>query len=477
MRGNISEPNNTLKVFISYSRADMVFAEELVAGLEMQEFATSIDRHSIAAGEDWKKRLGNLILSNDTVVFVLSPNSAASEICHWEVEESARLSKRIIPVVCSPVDFKGKIPSLLRELNAIPMDGGRAISGLKQLVEALNTDVDWLRDHTRYAERAAEWDQNSRGDERLLRGGALTIAMEWLARKLPAAPDPTTLQRQYIAASEDAESERTRRDKLFEENQRLLEQYKAADAAREQAQASEQAARAAEIQALAERGKALEAEQAAQKEALAASQLAAEASTKAAMQAGRLVRRTMVGLFSASILSVVAAWFAFTAFQAMSLAQTARLESVLQREEAEKQRQMALQQQKLAEQSVETAKALRLEALFNQSRFLSAFSDEATQQGNAVLGLLLALEALPDATSPDEAIRNRPHWLGGEDALIHAVRTLRVQEGEVSLPTGQALIELAKTMTPRCLTGPQREQYFLPSESPAWCRTMGKLPN
>ena len=51
-----------LKVFISYSRRDSSdFAEELVAGLELTGFAPFLDRHDIAAGEDWEARLGGLI--------------------------------------------------------------------------------------------------------------------------------------------------------------------------------------------------------------------------------------------------------------------------------------------------------------------------------------------------------------------------------------------------------------------------------
>ena len=55
-----------LKVFISYSRRDSTaFADELVAGLEYGGFAPFLDRHDIAAGEDWEARLGGL-LANET---------------------------------------------------------------------------------------------------------------------------------------------------------------------------------------------------------------------------------------------------------------------------------------------------------------------------------------------------------------------------------------------------------------------------
>ena len=49
-----------------------------------------IDRHGISAGEDWKRRRGSLISEADTVVFVLSPTSANSEICTGGGGEAAR---------------------------------------------------------------------------------------------------------------------------------------------------------------------------------------------------------------------------------------------------------------------------------------------------------------------------------------------------------------------------------------------------
>jgi TIR domain len=93
-----------LKVFISYSCRDAAeFADELVAGLELAGFAPFLDRHDIAAGEDWEARLGGLIAQSDTVVFVVSPESVKSERCVWEVVQTVDFSKRLIPVIHKPV--------------------------------------------------------------------------------------------------------------------------------------------------------------------------------------------------------------------------------------------------------------------------------------------------------------------------------------------------------------------------------------
>src|SRR5262249_34315605 len=113
-----SEDRGKLRVFISYSRDDLKFADQLEAALNLCGFECLIDRHDISGGEDWKRRLGNLIREADTVAFVLSPSSARSPTCDWEVEEAARLNKRILPANCQPLEGESP-PPRLRELNYI----------------------------------------------------------------------------------------------------------------------------------------------------------------------------------------------------------------------------------------------------------------------------------------------------------------------------------------------------------------------
>jgi hypothetical protein len=106
-----------LNVFISYSRDDLSFADQLDVTLEVAGFTTTIDRTGISGGEDWKRRLGTLIRAADAVVFVLTPASAGSDICKWEVGEAVRLGKRIMPV--APRALDAAAPPQLAELNYI----------------------------------------------------------------------------------------------------------------------------------------------------------------------------------------------------------------------------------------------------------------------------------------------------------------------------------------------------------------------
>ena len=203
-----SPDGGKLRVFISNSREDLDFADQLNAALDAYGFECFIDRQGISGGEDWKRRLGNLIREADTVVFVLSPTSARSDICAWEVEEATRLGKRILPVNCRPL--KGvSPPPRLRDLNYIffhadpKVPGSGFGTGLASLIAALNTDFDWLREHTRYLQRATEWDRGGRPANRLLSGDDIADAKAWVARRPKSAPEPTALHLDFIRASEE----------------------------------------------------------------------------------------------------------------------------------------------------------------------------------------------------------------------------------------------------------------------------------
>lgn len=189
------------KVFISYSRKDAAFADDLVAGLKACGFEAYIDREDIAAGEAWEARLGALIGEADTVVYVISPASIASPQCHWEVAETLCLSKRLMPVVWQPVP-EAEMPPELSRLNFVFFDGRTSFAkALAELAEALRVDAGWIREHSRIGALARRWDARGRPEEALLRGEELDHARSWRAGRPHGAPDLTDVHRDYIGAS------------------------------------------------------------------------------------------------------------------------------------------------------------------------------------------------------------------------------------------------------------------------------------
>jgi len=198
-----------LKVFISYSRRDSrPLVDELVAGLDLLGFDAVIDRQDIAAAEDWEARLGMLIHAADTVIFVLSPASVRSERCAWEVRKAHDLSKRLIPIVGSAVPNE-EVPEELRRLNYVFFTEGSSFArSLGQVADALRADLDWIREHTRFAEAAVRWQARDRIEALLLRDDELAAAQAWMTVRKAGAPEITDGQRALIAASTEAQTSR-----------------------------------------------------------------------------------------------------------------------------------------------------------------------------------------------------------------------------------------------------------------------------
>src|SRR5215472_571208 len=220
------------KVFISYSRRDSAaFADELVPGLELAGFAPFLDRHDIAAGEDWEARLGGLIAQSDTVVFVVSPEAVKSDRYVWEVDRTIELSKRLLPVIFKPVP-EHDIPKKLSRLQFVRFDTGRGITRpLAELAEALRQDLDWIREHTRLGELARRWEGRARPASLLLRGDDLGAAKAWRATRKVGAPEITDAQRALISASEEAEAKRLGNEReQLERDKAQVAEIKAAQA-------------------------------------------------------------------------------------------------------------------------------------------------------------------------------------------------------------------------------------------------------
>jgi hypothetical protein len=190
------------KVFISYSRKDMIFADRLDAALKARGFEPLIDRTDIYAFEEWWKRVEVLITRADTVVFVLSPDAVKpGTVALKEVSFAASLNKRFAPVVFHPVEDK-TVPEELARLNFIFFDDDtRFEHNADQLAEALNIDIAWIRQHTDFGEQARRWGLAKNPSGLLLRPPMLEEAEHWIAARPAGAPVPTGETQAFIAES------------------------------------------------------------------------------------------------------------------------------------------------------------------------------------------------------------------------------------------------------------------------------------
>lgn len=197
-----------LRVFLSYSRKDQQTAVWLRGELEAHGVEVFRDVDDTLPGEVWWQRLQDLIAKSDAVVFVLSPHSATSSVCGDEVEHAHTLSKRIFPVTISDVDWE-TVPEGLSRVHSVSFaeDDARP-AAVQQLCDALSTNIDWVREHTRLYERAVLWETRGRSRHELLRGRALNEAEAWLDTQPQNAEPPTPLHREFFQASRDAARQR-----------------------------------------------------------------------------------------------------------------------------------------------------------------------------------------------------------------------------------------------------------------------------
>ena len=200
-----------LSVFVSYSRRDKVAADALVAALEARGLRVFIDRRDLPYGEQWQLELADSIAGCDTVIWLVSPDSIGSKWCNWELDEVQKQHKRLVPVrvgAMSPQD----LPRQLGVIHILPAEGlFEQGAHLDTLVQVLQTDRPWLKEHTRLLDRAQQWLLKERSSGLLLRGRALADALGWQGRQPPKAPPPSPEVLDLIVASQRGSQRRQRR--------------------------------------------------------------------------------------------------------------------------------------------------------------------------------------------------------------------------------------------------------------------------
>jgi len=164
------------EVFISYSRKDKEFVRRLDEELKRRHREVWVDWEGIPPGDTWEKTIYGAIEATHTFIFVLTPDSIGSEVCGKEIAHAAANNKRLVPIVHRDV-AADRVPKSLGELNWIfCRDSDDFEEATDTLIRALDTDLKWVRAHTRLLTRAIEWDANGRNNSFVLRGEDLRAA-------------------------------------------------------------------------------------------------------------------------------------------------------------------------------------------------------------------------------------------------------------------------------------------------------------
>ena len=203
-------------IFISYSRKDIDFARKVVEALAENDLDTWIDWQSIPKGEDWKQEIDRGIEEAETFIFLMSPDSAQSEICNLEIAHATGNNKRIIPIVIrdtNPKDFYDKVSQkeISRRNWIFCRDQVDKFDiAIQDTIETIHTDYEWVKYHTKLQVRALEWERNNLERSLLYRGKELEDAEVQLATNASKDPIPTVLQHSFVLKSRQA-TDRQRR--------------------------------------------------------------------------------------------------------------------------------------------------------------------------------------------------------------------------------------------------------------------------
>lgn len=198
-------------VFISYSRRDKVFTQKLVDALLAANREVWADWNSIPAASDWDAEIKEGIEKTDTVLFLLSPEWIKSNECRKEMIHAIQHGKRLIPILYLMPDQGQEVPPELAKINWVYMrDTDNFDKAFETLQSAMDTDLDWIKTHTRVQVRAIEWDKKKRDNSFTLRGKDLTDGEQFISGAAGKSPEPTQLQGEYVLASRKDATRRQR---------------------------------------------------------------------------------------------------------------------------------------------------------------------------------------------------------------------------------------------------------------------------
>lgn len=188
-------------IFISYSRRDKAFVKKFHQALVDDGRNVWVDWEGIPLTADWRAEIQLAIESADSFIFILSPDSIISEVCQEELAHAEAFNKRIVPIVYRDIAPKDA-PGSLASINwSFFRDSDDFETSFEALFTALDTDLEWVKIHTRLLVRALEWESRQRNQSYLLRGDDLVEAEQNRAIHVGIPPQLTRLQGEYIYTS------------------------------------------------------------------------------------------------------------------------------------------------------------------------------------------------------------------------------------------------------------------------------------
>ena len=128
--------NESVRVFLSYDRADEAFAKTLFEELTKRGLSVWRDEEELLPGDNWAEQIGEALKKSRAMVVLISPESMRSKWVRHEIEYALgdlRYENRLFPVLVRRTD---DVPWILRELNMLSARQGAAKVG-ESIADAL----------------------------------------------------------------------------------------------------------------------------------------------------------------------------------------------------------------------------------------------------------------------------------------------------------------------------------------------------
>ena len=169
-------------VFISYSRKDKPFIQKLNDALAGKGVRTWVDWEGIELASDWMETITSAIQGTDALIFVISADSLKSKVCKDELELGLKLNKKLIPILYREPGSKTKMHEKLAATNWVYLrEQDDFDETIPKLIQSINTDLGWVRQHTQLLGQAIEWEKKNKNNSFLLHGSELEDAERWMA--------------------------------------------------------------------------------------------------------------------------------------------------------------------------------------------------------------------------------------------------------------------------------------------------------
>ncbi len=196
----MGENDSFYDIFFIYHPADIDKLERMAAQTRATGVAAYFNESEFGRTAEGIKRLKAGILRSYTIAFVMSPDSAQSQLCNELLQYAVGKGKRLLTLILND-DIEVEVhPAIAQN----PYVFFRAADDLVTRVEELRAYLaadDSLKLHTELLVLAEDWRDRGRSPSLLLPPDRLAEARGWLATAPARHPKPSPLQLEYVHSS------------------------------------------------------------------------------------------------------------------------------------------------------------------------------------------------------------------------------------------------------------------------------------